>query len=142
MKKYKFIENEAIADIAFEAYGKDLNELFENSALAVFESSAEIKTIKPKIKKEIRLSNEKIDDLLFDFLSEIIYLKDKDSVIFSKSMVNIEENKKYKLTAVLEGENINQEKHTLLNDVKAVTLHLFKVEKIKDQWRAHIILDI
>ncbi len=142
MKKYKFLENVAIADIAFESYGKDLNELFENSALAVFESSAEIKTIKPKVKREIKLSNDRIDNLLYDFLSEIIFLKDKDSLIFSKSKVDIKENKEYKLTAFLEGEKINQKKHILLNDVKAVTMHLFKIEKVKDYWKATIVLDI
>ena len=50
--KYKFLEH--TADIMFEAYGKTLNELFENSALAIFESTANIKTVKAKIKKEIR----------------------------------------------------------------------------------------
>ena len=45
MEKYKFLEDIAIADIAYEAYGKDLNELFENAALAIFEFSADIKTI-------------------------------------------------------------------------------------------------
>ena len=34
-KKFKFLENVAIADIAFEAYGKTLNELFENSSLVL-----------------------------------------------------------------------------------------------------------
>ena len=142
MKKYKFLENIAIADIAFESYGKDLNELFENSALAVFVSSAEIKTIKPKVKRAIKLNNDRIDNLLYDFLSEIIFLKDKDSLIFSKSKVDIKENKKYNLKATLYGEEIDLKKHTLLNDVKAVTLHLFKIEKVKNYWKATIVLDI
>ena len=142
MKKYKFLENIAIADIAFESYGKDLNELFENSALAVFVSSAEIKTIKPKVKRAIKLNNDRIDNLLYDFLSEIIFLKDKDSLIFSKSKVDIKENKKYNLKATLYGEEIDLKKHTLLNDVKAVTLHLFKLEKVKNYWKATIVLDI
>ena len=142
MKKYKFLENVAIADIAFEACGKDLNELFENSALAVFVSSAEVKTIRLKVKREIKLSNDRIDNLLYDFLSEIIFLKDKDSLIFSKSKVDIKENKKYKLKATLYGEKIDLKKHVLLHDVKAVTLHLFKIEKTKNYWKATMVLDI
>lgn len=142
MQKYKFLEDVAIADIAFESYGKDLNELFENSALALFESSAEIKTIEPKVKREIKLSNERIDNLLFDFLSEIIFLKDRDSLIFLKSKVSIKENKKYNLKAILYGEKIDLKKHTLLNDVKAVTMHLFDIKKIKSGYKATIVLDI
>ena len=44
-KKYRFLEDVALyADICYEAYGKDLNEVFENSALAIFELSAELKS--------------------------------------------------------------------------------------------------
>ena len=45
MKKFRFLENIATADAAFEAYGKDLNELFESAALALFETMAETKSI-------------------------------------------------------------------------------------------------
>ena len=55
MKKYKILEDVAIADIAIEAYGKNLNELFENSALAIFEESANLKNIKEKEKRSITI---------------------------------------------------------------------------------------
>ena len=74
-KKYKFLEDVAIADIAYEAYGKNLNELFENAALAIFELSANLNTIDSRQKVEFELENQKIDILLYDFLSEILFLK-------------------------------------------------------------------
>src|SRR3989338_4767418 len=88
-KRYKFLENVAIADIAIEAYGKNLNELFENSAFAIFEESADIKKINEKEKKEINLTAKNAEDLLFDFLSEILFLKDTYSMIFKKSTIKI-----------------------------------------------------
>ena len=60
-RKYRFLENIAIADIAYEAYGKDLNEMFENSAMAIFELSANLKTVEAKKKTEFELENEKIE---------------------------------------------------------------------------------
>ena len=51
--KYKFLEDVALADIAYEAYGKDLNELFENAALAIFELSADMKTVEAKKKYDV-----------------------------------------------------------------------------------------
>src|SRR3989344_9614196 len=111
-KKYKILEDVAIADIAIEAYGKDLNELFENSAYAIFEESADIKKINEKEKKEINLTAKNAEDLLFDFLSEILFLKYSYSMIFKKSSVKI--NKKingYDLKAELTGENIDRERH-------------------------------
>jgi SHS2 domain-containing protein len=143
MKKYKILEDVAIADIAVEAYGKDINQLFENSAYAIFEESAELTKVEEKEKKSIKLNANNIEDLLFDFLSEILFLKDTHSFLFKKSVVNIDEkNKKYSLKAELSGEPIDRERHELRNDIKAITLHMFKVEKTKDGYKAMIVVDV
>ena len=141
-KKYKFLENVAIADIAYEAYGKDLNELFENAAFAIFELSANLKTVEAKEKIEFELENEKIDNLLYDFLSEILFLKDSKYMVFKKVKVIIKENKKFHLKAVLEGDTINPAKQKLENDIKAVTMHMFEVKKINSGYKATVVVDI
>ena len=141
-KKYKFLEDVAIADIAYKAFGKDLNETFENAAFAIFELSANLKTIDVKKKLKIKIENEKIDNLLYDFLSEILFLKDSKYVVFKKIKVSIKENKKYQLKAVLEGDAINPEKQQLENDIKAVTMHMFEVKKEKNNWKATVVVDI
>ena len=145
MPKYKFLEDVAIADIAYEAYGKDLNELFENAAMAIFELSAELKTVEAKKKFDVNLENEKLDNLLYDFLSEILFLKDSKYVVFKKVNVHVDEdkkNKKWKLKSVLEGDTINPEKQHLENDIKAVTMHMFKLEKTKTGYKATVVVDI
>lgn len=141
-RKYKFLENIAIADIAYEAYGRDLNGLFENAAIAIFELSADLKTIDAKEKIEFNLENEKIENLLYDFLSEILFLKDSKYMIFKNVKVEINQNKTYKLRAFLEGETINPKKHRLENDIKAVTMHMFEVKKEKNIWKARVVVDI
>ena len=145
MQKYKLLEDVAIADIAYEAYGKNLNELFENSALAIFEMMADVKTIDSKHKFEIELKNKKIDSLLYDFLSEILFLKDAKYFIFKKTKVSVNEDKKnklFQLKATLEGETINPEKQHLENDIKAITMHMFEVKKEKNMWKARVVVDI
>ena len=138
-KKFKFLENVAIADIAFEAYGKTLAELFENSAYAFFDMTANPKTITPKIKKTIKLKNSDEKDLLYNFLSELIFLKDSQQLIFNKVKVNIKKNQ---LTAVLSGDKINPERQELRNDIKAITLHMFNLEKLKSGYKATVVVDI
>ena len=143
--KYKFLEDVALADIAYEAYGKDLNELFENAAMAIFELSVELKTVEAKKKFEISLQHEKLDNLLYDFLSEILFLKDSKYVVFKKVKTLINEDKKtkkWKLKSTLEGDTINPEKQHLENDIKAVTMHMFKLEKLKTGYKATIVVDI
>ncbi len=141
--KYKFLEDVALADIAYEAYGKDLNEMFENAALAIFELSAELKTVDAKKKIEIKLEHEKIDNLLYDFLSEILFLKDSKYMVFRKVKVSIhDKNKKYVLKSTIEGDTINPQKQQLENDIKAVTMHMFEVKKEKNKWMATVVVDI
>src|SRR3989344_2809229 len=91
--KFKYLENVAIADIAFEAYGKTLNEVFENSAYAFFDMTCNPKTVKQKIIKIIKVKAENEKDLLYNFLSELIFLKDSKQLIFSKVKVIIKNNK-------------------------------------------------
>lgn len=140
--KYRFLEDVAIADIAYEAYGKDLNELFENAAMAIFELSAKINTIDAKKKIEFEVENEKIDNLLYDFLSEILFLKDSKYMVFKNVKVEIKENKHFELKAFLEGDTINPEKQQLENDIKAVTMHMFELKKVKDGYKATVVVDI
>ena len=141
-KKYKFLEDVAIADIAYEAYGKTLNQLFENSAFAIFELSVNIETVKAKKTLMFKLENETIENLLYDFLSEILFLKDSKYMVFKRVKVAIKEGKKYQLKAMLEGDTINPEKQQLENDIKAVTMHMFEVKKEKNQYTATIVVDI
>ena len=141
--KYKILEDIAIADIAIEAYGKNLEELFENTALAIFEESANLKNVEEKTKKTIKINANKIEDLLYDFLSEILFLKDTASILFKKSKVKIDEkDKKFTLEAELIGEKINREKHELRNDIKAITLHMFKIEKTKQGYKDLVVVDV
>lgn len=142
MSKYKFLEDVAIADIAYEAYGKDLNEVFENAALAIFELSADVKTIEPKQEIVFELEHENLDNLLYDFLSEILYLKDSKYMVFRKVKVEIKEGVKNRLKAILKGDTINSEKQHLENDIKAVTMHMFELKKEKNGYKATVVVDI
>ena len=139
--KYKFLEH--TADVMFEAYGKNLNALFANAALAVFEVQCDLKKVGNKIKKKIKLKNENAENLLFDFLEELIYLKDAKYILFGKFRVEIKKIRdNYILDALAYGEKINPEKHELKTDVKAVTLHEFFLKKTSKGWKCRVLLDI
>jgi len=137
--KYKFLDH--TADVMFEAYGSSLSELFENSALATEETMINLKQIKQKTKKEINLENKNIENLLYDFLAELVYLKDAELLLFSKVKASIKKDKVYKLKVVLFGEKLTK-KHDQKVDVKAVTWHNFKISKVKAKYKARVILDI
>lgn len=136
---YKFLPNVATADVAFDAEAKTIEELFEECAKAVFDTQCDIKKVEAKEKKVVELENDDPEDMLFDFLNELVYLKDSLYMLFSKFKVKITGSE---LKAEIYGEKINPDKHDLKVDVKAVTLHLFKLEKTKEGVKVRVVLDI
>ncbi len=141
---HHFIEEEATADVAFEAYGKDLPEVFRSAADAVMNVMVDnLEAIKPLEKRVIETNNEALDLLLLDLLQSLIYYKDAERLLLRVRDLNINEhNGSWHLRAQAQGERMDPERHVLLADVKAVTLHDFRLEKVDSGWRAHVILDI
>ena len=139
--KYKFLPH--TADTMFEAHGKSLEELFENSALATEEIMVNLSTISREEEHQITLESEHIEDLLYDFLSELLFIKDTEGLLFNKfEIIIIHKNKKYELLAKCDGEKIDRDKHELNDDAKAITKHEFSVEQKNNKWLAKVIVDI
>lgn len=141
--RYRYIDDTAIADIAFEAYGKTMEELFESCALAVTNIMIEdVNEISPCIKKNIDLTSDECDILLFGFLQEIIFYKDAEQLMFSRYDIDIDKNHKWRIHGIISGEKYSQEKHRMLLDVKAITLHKLSVKFSEGIWIARVVVDI
>lgn len=139
---FKFLEDIAIADVAFEASGKNLEQLFESAALATTQVMVELKTISRDVSKPITIKAKDVDKLLRDFLDEIIFIKDSDLLVFAKFDIKIKKNGSYELKANAYGEKLDMKKHKFGVDVKATTMHMFEVKKEATGWKARVILDI
>ncbi len=143
MPKIKFHDNIAIADTAFSVKGKNVNELFENSAKAMIMSMADLSSIKKITTYKITLNSDSLDTLLYDFLNEILIVKDNENLIFSEFKTKVKQtNNNWNLKAICKGEYINPKKHKIKIDIKAVTMHMFEVTKDKDGYSARIVVDI
>lgn len=138
---YKFLEEITRADVAFEATGKDLNELFKSAGKATMEAMANTESVKQAIEKEIEISDDNVEMLMFSFLEEIVFLKDKDNIVFADLEVDVNKEK-LTVKAKLKGDTIKPEEQELHQDVKAVTMHYFKVEKTEKGWKTQVVLDI
>lgn len=141
---YKFLEDVAIADVAFEATGKTLKEVFESSALAVTNVMIKnLSAIEEKERKKFQVEADRVEILLFNFLQKLVFYKDAEQLVFSKFDIEITPQKnKWKLSATARGEKLDMVRHHWVVDVKGVTLHQFELKETKDGWRARVILDI
>jgi SHS2 domain-containing protein len=141
---YRYLEDVATADIAFEARGSTLEEMFRSAAEATLNVMIEdLESVQSSEQREVSLQNEELDMLLFEFLQEIIYFKDAQQLLLQTRTISVRgKENRYELRAMLEGEVLNPKRHAQRVDVKAVTLHQFLVEKEGDGWFARVILDI
>lgn len=143
--RFRFLPNIATADLAFEAFGHDYNELFENAGLALEDSMVKLDSIDSSESRAFNKEERSAENLLFSFLEELVYLKDAQLLVFNRIKCEVEQlsANSYQLSAKLSGERINAKKHKLGVDVKAVTKHLFEIKKLLDKTlRVQVILDV
>ena len=141
---YTYLEEIAIADIAFRATGGTLEELFAAAADATVNVMVEdLATIRDRKRIPLRLENDALDLLLFDFLNEFVYLKDAKGLLMRAGTIRVGPNDPgFGLSGELYGEKLDPLRHPLRGDVKAVTLHRFDLKRTDDGWEATVVLDI
>ena len=142
--RYRYLEEIATADVAFEALGATPEETFLAAADATLNTMVEeIGTVAPVERRVFSLAAESLDLLLFELLQELVYRKDAERLLLRVRDLRIEESGSgYRLHAEAHGETIDPGRHPLLADVKAVTLHRLVVERTPDGWRAVVVLDV
>ena len=128
------------ADVGFHAYGSDINEAFENAALAMFNVITNTDDVDDQKTYDFSLQSEDNISLLFDFLEELLFLHEVEFMLFSNFNVAIDED--LNLKATVKGENINWEKHERGSEVKAITFHKMDVDQSKDLCKVQVILDL
>jgi SHS2 domain-containing protein len=141
---YRYLEDIAIADVAFEAWGDTLERMFIAAADATMNVMVDdLHSIEPRKHRTLDLEADAIDLLLFQFLQELVYYKDAEQLLLRAATVHIQAHGDgFTIHGEVQGEEINPDRHELLVDVKAVTLHRFQVEQTEDGWKAMVILDI
>jgi SHS2 domain-containing protein len=141
---YRFREDVAIADAAFEAWGATMEDLFIAAADATTNTMAEnLEAIEDRQRRPISIEETSADLLLFRLLEELIFLKDAEGLLLRVPAVLIRRRDgNLILEAEARGEPIDPLRHRLQADVKAVTLHRLRVEQTARGWEAFVVLDI
>jgi len=141
---FQFLDDIAVADLAFEASGGSIQEVFQGATNAVIESLANPDTIGATWQQAVGREDEDPAALLFDWLSDLVYWKDAAGVVFSKADVRLTQHAAgvWKLNARLYGEPVNGSTQELRADVKGVTKHLYRLARDGERWTARVILDV
>lgn len=114
------------ADALVEAYGDTLDERFANAAYAMFDQMTDVTLVKPVGEVRLVVSAESTEQLLVDFLQELLFLHDADNYVFSEFEVEIMGGN---LEAIARGEAFDQSRHPKRAVVKGVTYHNLKLDE-------------
>ena len=79
---YRFLPDVALADVAFAASADSPGGLFEACARALTDVMVDRRSVRPVVEKRLKMKTGDIDGLLYDFLTQLIVLKDVDSLLF------------------------------------------------------------
>jgi SHS2 domain-containing protein len=137
-----FVYLKHTADAEFIAYGQTVDEAFANAALATVNLMIDPKTLRPANSKDIELEGDALDSLLYDWLSELLYIFEVDRLVFGRFDVHVEEDgAAYRLKAKAYGEPVTESLAIFLH-IKAVTYHDLRFEKRNNIYEAQVLLDI
>src|SRR5512147_937384 len=128
---YRYLDDVAIADVAFEAEGKTLRELLESAALALTNTMiGNMDAMEQKVIRCFEVTAANPEMLLYRFLQELVFYKDAERLLFGRFELTPEQGvPSWRLHVRAFGDEISPEKHELLADVKAVSLHNFSVRQ-------------
>jgi SHS2 domain-containing protein len=140
---FRFLEHMALADIAFEAEGDSAEEVFRGATRALLEIMADPMSVTASWERAIMKTDESLEDLLVEWLSEILYWKDADGVVFHDAPLTLTCGKdRWMLEARLIGAPVDGERQELRNDVKGITKHMYRMKQEGAIWKARVVVDV
>ena len=139
-KDYELFDH--TADIGVRAKGDEISTVFKNTALGMYEIIFLNDTPKISSKGEylIKLKCSDLEQLLVDWLDELLFIFSTEKIIFSEFNITIDPED-FSLDAKVSGEQVVEEVLLATREIKAVTYHMLEIKK-NDQWNTQVLFDI
>jgi SHS2 domain-containing protein len=140
--KFEFLEH--TADVYIRAYGKTMEEAYENSALAMFEVMTDTDKVAQTREQNLAVEAEDQYALLYNWLEALLVKFETEGMFYSKFQITDwkETQEIFKFKAKVWGEKFDPQKHPQKVGVKAVTYHRMMIIREKNQVVLEFILDI
>ncbi|MFH1112956.1 MAG: archease [Pseudomonadota bacterium] len=130
---------EHTADIRLEVEGETIEELFINAARGFAQLVAEAPAAESSEEIDVRLEAETVDDLLVDWLRELLFLNQTESFVFLEAQDIAVSGASLK--ARLLGRKFADDELPPF-EIKAVTYHDMTIERTERGYVTRIVFDI
>jgi SHS2 domain-containing protein len=135
MKNGGFAEVAHTADLALKVWGENFYALINFAALGMYDLMGVEFAENSEGETEIRLRLSNQENILVDFLSELLYFCEEKKIYLSAFTYKISDDQ------IL----INAESHVILNhnrSIKAVTYHALEIAETEDRFETTLTFDV
>lgn len=133
---------EHTADVGLRVRATTLDALFAEAGEGLFELIVpNLAEAEPTQRIEIELASDSLEDLLCDWLSELLFVFETRRLVLGRFEVHVDERGPA-LRAAAHGEPMDQSRHLTGYEIKAVTYHQLRLEREDAGWLAEVIVDI
>ncbi len=141
-EKTKYVYIEHPSDVGFETYGDTLEELFANAAIATYSFMTDVDEIEEEEEweREIKIKSEDLYSLMFDWLDEMIFMFEAESLVMKKFDIDVN-SMDFSITGTCRGGKFDPYKHESGIIIKAVTYNMMEIKK-NEIWHARVVLDV
>jgi SHS2 domain-containing protein len=136
--RYELIEH--TADVGLRSFGSKISTCFEYAAKGMFDLITASSIIEDKGEYHIELKADDVEQLLVDFLNDLLFLHSSRNLVFGFFKVSIDIERCY-LSAIVKGDEFDLSKYQYGMEIKAVTYHMLEVKKNKP-YTVQVLFDI
>jgi SHS2 domain-containing protein len=137
-KRYRITPHHS--ELAVKVFGSSQNELFANSAWALFDVITETEKIELKERLPLEVEGTDRDDLLVNWVRELLYFYQGSGYLL-RDFRMLELGDKL-LKAEVSGEKIDPDRHEIKREIVAVAYDKSRMAKTGDQWTAQLIFEV
>lgn len=128
------------ADVGLRVHAPDLNTLFAEAGEGFFSLIvSNLADVRPETRVEFHVEGNDLAYLLADWLNELLFTFESRRLVLARFEVSVGP---VGLVATAHGEALDERRHVLEHEVKAITYHGLRVEQAGGEWVAEVILDI
>ena len=135
---YEFFDH--TADVGIHAWGRTLQDVFGQGALALRELVVERSAVRAVTRRPVSLEGDDEARLFQQWLTELLFWFSTDK--FLPAEWEFTTLTPTRLEGTVAGEPFDVARHAQGQEVKAITLHELALERTPDGWDARVIVDV
>jgi len=137
-KRYRITPHHS--ELAVKVFGSSQNELFTNSAWALFDVITDTEKIELKERLPLEVEGTYRDDLMVNWVRELLYFYQGSGYLL-RDFRMLELGDKV-LKAEVSGEKIDPDRHEIKREIVAVAYDKSRMAKTGEQWIAQLIFEV